>query len=55
MSRNNISSISQFQQKSTTAAVTLDSVQAAINACRETTKAANEKKLPTILWDQILA
>ena len=54
MSRNNITSISQFQQKSTAVAVTLDGVQAAINAWRETKKAANEK-MPTTLWDQIIA
>jgi hypothetical protein len=54
MSQNNITSISQFQQKSTDAAVTLDSVKAAINAWRETKKSASEK-MPTILWDQILA
>ena len=47
-------SISQFQQKSTDAAVTLDSVKAAINAWRETKKSASEK-MPTILWNQILA
>ena len=54
MSQNNITSISQFQQKSTEVAVTLDSVKAAINAWRETKKTAGEK-MPTILWDQILA
>lgn len=54
MSQNNITSISQFQQKSTEVAVTLDSVKAAINAWRETKKSASEK-MPTILWDQILA
>ncbi len=54
MSQNNITLISQFQQKSTDAAVTLDSVKAAINAWRETKKSASEK-MPTILWDQILA
>ena len=54
MSQNNITSISQFQQKSTEVAVTLDSVKAAINAWRETKKTASEK-MPTILWDQILA
>jgi hypothetical protein len=54
MSQNNITSISQFQQKSTDAAVTLDSVKAAINAWRETKKSASEK-MPTILWDKILA
>jgi len=54
MSQNNITSISQFQQKSTDATVTLDSVKAAINAWRETKKSASEK-MPTILWDQILA
>lgn len=32
MSQNNITSISQFQQKSTEVAVTLDSVKTAINA-----------------------
>jgi hypothetical protein len=53
MSQNNITSISQFQQKSIDAAVTLDSVKAAINAWRETKKSASEK-IPTILWDQIL-
>ena len=54
MSQNNITSISQFQQKSTEVAVTLDSVKTAINAWRETKKTAGEK-MPTILWDQILA
>ena len=54
MSQNNITSISQFQQKSIDAAVTLDSVKAAINAWRETKKSASEK-MPTILWDQIHA
>ena len=54
MSQNNITSISQFQQKSTEVPVTLDSVKAAINAWRETKKSASEK-MPTILWDQILA
>ena len=54
MSENNITSINQFQQKSTEVAVTLDSVKAAINAWRETKKTASEK-MPTILWDQILA
>ena len=53
MSQNNITSISQFQQKSTEVAVTLDSVKAAINAWRATKKSASEK-MPTILWDQIL-
>jgi hypothetical protein len=38
MSQNNITSISQFQQKSTAVSVTLDSVKAAINAWRETKK-----------------
>ena len=54
MTQNNITSHARFQQKSTEVAVTLDSVKAAINAWRETKKSASEK-MPTILWDQILA
>jgi len=54
MSQNNITSISQFQQKSTGVVVTLDSVKAAINAWRETKKSSSEK-MPITLWDQILA
>lgn len=53
MSQNNITSISQFQQKTTEVAVTLDSVKAAINAWRETKKTSSER-MPITLWDQIL-
>ena len=49
MYQNNITSIGQFQQKSTEVAGTLDSVKAAINAWRETKKSSSEK-IPTILY-----
>jgi hypothetical protein len=54
MSKTNITPISRLQPGLTKVAVTLDSVKAAINAWRETKKSASEK-MPTILWDQILA